>query len=69
MSVILNSLIGKCSQLGDKPEEFGILLEITLRLDVFSDLTVMPLRCAGLFLVCSKATLTKQKRWCNLFLF
>lgn len=53
----------------DKPEELGMLLEITLRLDVFSDLAAMPLRCAGLFLVCFKAILTKQKRCCNLFLF
>lgn len=53
----------------DKPEELSILLETTLRIDVFSDLAAMPLRSAGLFLVCSKATIMKQKRWCNLFLF
>lgn len=52
-----------------KTEELGILLEIRLRWDVFSDLAAMTLRCAGLFLVCSKATLTKQKRCRNFFLF
>lgn len=45
----------------DKPEELSILVETTLRIDVLSDLAAMPLRSAGLFLVCFKATIMKQK--------